>query len=111
MLMTDDRMAGTWRNAPGTAQEGFGKTTGETRSETKGVMDQAAVAVQDAYGKTMDAASEGAQIVKEAAIQGHDTVRRLVENNPYSAIAIALGIGLIIGYAAHREPQRRYWWD
>ena len=109
--MTDDRMACTWRNAGGKVQEGVGKTTGDTKSEVKDVMNQAAGAVQDAYGKTVDAASEGAQIVKEAAIQGHDTVRRLVENNPYSAIAIALGVGLIIGYSAHREPQRRYWWD
>src|SRR5262245_41957327 len=109
--MADDRMAGTWRNVSGKVQEGVGKATGDTKSEMKGVMNQAAGAMQDAYGKTVDVASEGAQIVKEAAIQGHDSVRRLVENNPYSAIAIALGIGLVIGYAAHREPQRRYWWD
>jgi uncharacterized protein YjbJ (UPF0337 family) len=110
MLMTDDRMAGTWGNVGGKVQEGVGKTTGDTKSEMKGAMNQAAGAVQDAYGKTVDAAVEGAQTVKEVAIQGHDTVRRIVEDNPYTAIAIALGIGLVIGYAAHREPQRR-WWD
>jgi uncharacterized protein YjbJ (UPF0337 family) len=110
MLMTDDRMAGTWRNV-GNVQEGVGKTIGDTKSEMKGVMNQAAGAVQDAYGKTVDAALEGAQTVKEAAIQGHDTVRRIVEDNPYTAIAIALGIGFVIGYATHRQPQRRYWWD
>jgi ElaB/YqjD/DUF883 family membrane-anchored ribosome-binding protein len=54
---------------------------------------------------------EGAQTVKEATIQGHDIVRKFVENNPHTATAIALGIGLFIGYAAHRQPQRRYWWD
>ena len=72
----------------------------------KGVMNQAA-------GKTVDAAMEGAQTVKEATIKGHDTVRNFVENNPHTATAIALGIGLFIGYAVHRQPQQRrsYWWD
>jgi uncharacterized protein YjbJ (UPF0337 family) len=112
MFMTDDRIAGTMRNIGGKVQEGVGKVTGDTKSEVKGVMNQAAGAVQDAYGKTVDAAMEGAQTVKEAAIQGHDIVRKFVENNPYTVTVIALGIGLFIGYAAHRQPQRRrYWWD
>ena len=110
--MTDDRIAGTVRSFGGKVQEGVGKVTGDTKTEVKGVMNQAAGAVQDAYGKTVDAATEGAQTVKEAAIQGHDIVRKFVEDNPYTAAAIALGVGLLIGYAAHRPPQqRRYWWD
>jgi uncharacterized protein YjbJ (UPF0337 family) len=108
MFMTDDRIAGIG----GKVQESVGKVTGDTKSEVKGVMNQAAGAVQDAYGKTVDAAMEGAQTVKEATIQGHDIVRKFVEDNPYTAAAIALGVGLLIGYAAHRQPQqRRYWWD
>jgi uncharacterized protein YjbJ (UPF0337 family) len=112
MLMTDDRIAGTVRDISGKVQEGVGKVTGDTKSEVKGMMNQAAGAVQDAYGKTVDAAMEGAQTVKEATIQGHDVVRKFVENNPHTATAIALGIGFFIGYAAHRQPERRrYWWD
>ena len=38
--MTDDRMAGTWRNVGGKVQEGVGKTTGDTKSEMKDVMNQ-----------------------------------------------------------------------
>jgi uncharacterized protein YjbJ (UPF0337 family) len=64
-------------------QEGVGKVTGDTKTEVKGVMDQAAGAVQDAYGKTVDAAMEGAQTVKEAAVEGHDAVRKFVEDNPH----------------------------
>jgi uncharacterized protein YjbJ (UPF0337 family) len=109
--MTDDRIAGTLRNVGGKVQEGVGKATGDTKTEIKGMMNQAAGAVQDAYGKTVDAAMEGAHAAKDAAIQGHDVVRKLVENNPYTAAAIALGIGLVIGYAAHRPPPRRHWWD
>ena len=107
--MTDDRIAGTVRNFGGKVQEGVGKVTGDTKTEVKGMMNQAAGAVQDAYGKTVDAAMEGAQTVKEAAVEGHDAVRKFVEDNPHTATAIALGIGLLIGYAAHRPPQRGYW--
>ena len=80
-------------------------------TEVKGVMNQAAGAVQDAYGKTVDTAMEGAQSVKEAAIEGHDIVRKFVEDNPHTATAIALGIGFFIGYATHTQPPRRHWWD
>jgi uncharacterized protein YjbJ (UPF0337 family) len=111
MLMTDDRIAGTVRSFGGKVQEGVGKATGDTTTEVKGVMNQAAGAVQDAYGKTVDAAMEGAETVKEAVVEGHDVVRKFVENNPHTATAIALGIGLFIGYAAHIQPQRQRWWD
>ena len=109
--MTDDRIAGTVRNIGGKVQEGVGKVTGDTTTEVKGVMNQAAGAVQDAYGKTADAAMEGSQSVKEAAIEGHDIVRKFVEDNPHTATAIALGIGFFIGYATHTQPPRRHWWD
>ena len=110
--MDEDRLKGMGNQIKGAVKEGVGKVTGDTKTEVKGVMNQAAGAVQDAYGKTVDAAMEGAQTVKEATIQGHDMVRKFVEDNPYTAAAIALGVGLLIGYAAHRPPQpRRYWWD
>ena len=48
--MTDDRIAGTARNIGSKVQEGVGKVIGDTKSEVKGVMNQAAGAVQDAYG-------------------------------------------------------------
>ena len=109
--MTDDRIAGTVRNIGGKVQEGVGKVTGDTQTEMKGVINQAAGAVQDAYGKSVNAALDGAETVKEAAIEGHDVVRRFVEDNPHTAVLLALGIGIFVGYAAHRQPERRYWWD
>ena len=53
--MSDDRIAGTARSFGGKVQEGVGKATGDTKTEVKGAMNQAAGAVQDAYGKTVDA--------------------------------------------------------
>jgi len=115
--MSDDRIAGTVRNFGGKVQEGVGKATGDVKTEAQGMMNQATGAVQDAYGKATDAAMDGAQMVKDAAVEGHDSVRKFVETNPFTATAIALGIGLFIGFAAHRQPDPpplsslRRWWD
>lgn len=98
--MADDRIAGTVRSVGGKVQEGVGKVTGDTKTEIEGVMNQAAGAVQEAYGKTVD-----------AAVASHDYLKTFVEDNPHTAVAIAMGIGLLIGYTAHRPPPRRHWWD
>jgi len=109
--MTDDRITGTVRNIGGKVQEAVGKTTGNTKMEAKGMMNQAAGAVQDAYGQAVDTAAEGAETVKQAAIDGHDFLKKFIEDNPHTATAIAIGIGFFLGYAAHRPPRQRYWWD
>jgi ElaB/YqjD/DUF883 family membrane-anchored ribosome-binding protein len=82
----------------------------EADTQVDGLVDQATGVVKEAYGKTIDAATEGAQTVKDTAIAGHDYVRKFMEDNPHTTTLIALGIGLLIGYAAHRPPPRRNWW-
>ena len=95
----------------GAKAEQRGGNAGDTGSHDNGLMNQAAGAVQDAYGKTVDAAVEGAKSVKGAAVASHDFLRRFMEENPHTTTVIALGIGLLIGYAATRPPPRRGWWD
>jgi ElaB/YqjD/DUF883 family membrane-anchored ribosome-binding protein len=68
-------------------------------------------AMGNAVDKVMDVASDSAQTVKAAAIASHDFLRKLMEDNPHTTTAIALGIGLLIGYSARRQPPRRGWWD
>jgi uncharacterized protein YjbJ (UPF0337 family) len=109
--MSDDRIAGTVRNLGGKVQEGVGKVTGSAKTEAQGLMNQAAGAVQNAYGQAADAAAEGAETVKQAAIEGHDVLKKFIEDNPHTAALIAIGIGFFIGYAAHQPPRRQRWWD
>jgi uncharacterized protein YjbJ (UPF0337 family) len=109
--MSDDRMAGTVRNLGGKVQEGVGKVTGNAKTEAQGLMNQAAGAMQNAYGQAADAAAESAETVKQAAIEGHDFLKKFIEDNPQTATLIAIGIGFFIGYAAHQPPRRHYWWD
>ena len=106
-----DESAGSPRVVGGKFGENAGKIAGDVRTEAEGLLNQAAGAVQNAYGKTVDAAAEGAQTAKEVAIASHDFLRKFVEEKPYTTAAIALGMGLLIGYTAHRPPPRRSWWD
>jgi uncharacterized protein YjbJ (UPF0337 family) len=108
--MADERIEGRVRAVGGKAEEGVGKIAGDTKTQVEGLVNQATGVVQDAYGKTMDAAAEGVQTVKGAAIAGHDYLRKFMEDNPHTTTLIALGMGLLIGYAAHRQPSRRSWW-
>ena len=109
--MADERIQSTLRTIGGKVEEGLGKVADDTKTEAEGLMNQAAGAMQDAYGKTVDVAADSAQKVKGAAIAGHDFLQKFMEENPHTTTAIALGIGLLIGYAAHRQPPRRNWWD
>jgi len=83
---------------------------GKTESKT-GLADQAVGAMQDAYDQAADVAERGAEAVKDAAVGAHDTLKRFVEDNPHTATLIAMGVGMLIGYAAHRPPARKSWWD
>jgi uncharacterized protein YjbJ (UPF0337 family) len=105
--MADERIESRVRAAGG---EGIGKTA-DTNPQVDGLVYQASGAVKEAYGKTMDAAAESAETIKDAAVAGHDYFRKFMEDNPHTTTLIALGIGLVIGYAAHRPPPRRNWWS
>jgi ElaB/YqjD/DUF883 family membrane-anchored ribosome-binding protein len=108
--MADERM-GTVRPLGAEAEQRGGNAAAGVRSQADGLMNQATDAMQDLYGKTVDVAVEGAKTVKGAAVASHDFLRRFMEENPHTTTVIALGIGLLIGYAAKRPPPRRGWWD
>src|SRR6202021_2736958 len=59
--MNEDRVVGTARNLGGKAQEGFGRVTGDTKSQVEGVINQATGAAQDFYGQAKETASDAAQ--------------------------------------------------
>jgi ElaB/YqjD/DUF883 family membrane-anchored ribosome-binding protein len=73
---------------------GNGTKVEATKAEAEDMLNQAAGAVQD------------------IAVAGRDLLQDFVEDRPYTTAAIALGLGLLIGYSAHRPaPPRRGWWD
>lgn len=101
--MNEDRVIGTARNLGGKAQEGFGRVTGDTKSQVEGVINQAAGAAQDLYGQAKETAADAAETVRQGAVEAEDYVRQTIENRPYTTAAVALGIGWLIGRMGRRD--------
>jgi uncharacterized protein YjbJ (UPF0337 family) len=101
--MNEDRIAGTARNVGGKVQEGFGRVTGDARTQAEGLMNQAAGAAQDLYGQAKDTATEAADVVRRGAVDAEDFVRRVIEQRPYTTALAALCVGLFIGRMGRRD--------
>ena len=95
--MDEHRVTGPAKNMGGKVDEGFGRATGDTKSEVQGVMDQAQGTAEKFYGQAKDAASDAADGSRKTASSFEDMVRHTIENKPYTAVAIALGIGWLFG--------------
>ena len=67
MSMNQDPFSGTGKNFSGQVEEGFGRVTGDVKTEVEGNMKQAAGAAQDLYGQAKEAAGDVARSVQEQA--------------------------------------------
>jgi uncharacterized protein YjbJ (UPF0337 family) len=95
--MDENRIAGTARNIGGKAQEGIGRAVGDTRTQVEGIANQVKGTAQDLYGQARDSASQLADDTAVAARSFESTVRDTIENQPYTAVFVALGIGWLLG--------------
>ena len=59
--------------------------------------DQAEGTAEKFRGQAKDAASDAGDGVRKTASSFEDTVRHTIENKPYTAVAVALGIGWLFG--------------
>jgi uncharacterized protein YjbJ (UPF0337 family) len=108
MSMNEDRFAGTPKNVGGRVEQGFGRATGDMKTQAEGHIKQATGAAQDLYGQAKGAAEDGYEQAKDAAgdaarsVQEHaapmeELLREAIESRPYTSVAIALGLGWFIG--------------
>jgi uncharacterized protein YjbJ (UPF0337 family) len=97
MSMNEDRVVGTARNVGGQLEEGFGRVTGDVKSQVEGKIKQATGAAQDLYGQARDAAGDAAKAVQERAAPLEEALRNTIENRPYTAVAVALAVGWFVG--------------
>jgi uncharacterized protein YjbJ (UPF0337 family) len=95
--MDRDRVEGTVRNVGGKMEEGLGRATGDVRSQVEGKIQQAAGAAQDLYGQARDGAGDAAAAVRRQASSVEETIRDTIESRPYTAVAVALAFGWLIG--------------
>jgi uncharacterized protein YjbJ (UPF0337 family) len=101
--MNEDRIYGKAKNLGGRAEEGFGRVTGDVKSEVQGAAKQAEGAMQDVYGQAKDAATSAAEAIRESASDAGDFVRETIERRPYTAAAVALAVGFLVGRLGRRE--------
>ena len=101
--MNEDRVVGAARNFGGKVEEGFGRATGDSKRQAEGLADQAAGAAQNLYGQAKDTAAEAAEVVKKGASNAEDFVRRVIESQPYTAVAVAFAIGLALGWRGRHD--------
>jgi uncharacterized protein YjbJ (UPF0337 family) len=95
--MDENRIAGTARNVGGKAEEAFGRATGNAKTETEGTIDRMKGTAQDFYGQARDGAAEVAGSAKNAGASLEQLLRTTIERQPYTATAVALGVGWFLG--------------
>lgn len=95
--MDEHRMAGAVKSVGGKVEEGVGRMTGDTRSQFQGVVDQAQGTAENLYGQAKDAASNTAQGLRKTASSFEDVIRHTIEDRPYTAVAVALALGWLVG--------------
>ena len=95
--MNENRIEGAAKNMGGKLEEGFGRATGDVKSQFEGTVKQAAGAAQEFYGQARETAGDAAAIVRKQAGSFEQTIRDNLETRPYTAVAIALAIGWFVG--------------
>jgi ElaB/YqjD/DUF883 family membrane-anchored ribosome-binding protein len=84
-----------------TPSSDFTRAFGDAKKQAAGVAGEASDAVQDLYGQAAESASDVADSAKKAARKTagsfEKALRNTIENEPYTSVLIALGLGWLIG--------------
>ena len=95
--MDENCIAGTAKNIGGKAQETFGRVTGDTSTQAEGIVNQVSGAAQDLYGQARDSAADATNAARDTASSFEKVLRNTIENQPYTAVAIGIGLGWLLG--------------
>ena len=106
--MDEHRSTDTVRSVGGKVEEGVGRTGDAHQSESLRVMDKAQGAAEKLYGQAIDAASDAAEGVRKTAVSFEDTLHHTIQNKPYTAVVMALGVGVGLGWLLGRVQQPRW---
>lgn len=79
----------------------FSRAMGDRRKQAHAVADEVSDAAKDLYGQAVDSASRVADATTSAARQTSGSferaLRSLIEDQPYTAVLMALGVGWLFG--------------
>ena len=90
--MDENRIAGIAKNMGGKIEEGFGRVTGDTKTQAEGIAaNRAAGAAQDLYGQAREFASDAADAVSDPAVSFEKWFRHTIETQPYTTATCRSG--------------------
>ena len=79
----------------------FNRAFGDAKKNATGAAGQVSEAAQDLYDQARDSADQVVDATKRAARDTagsfEQAMRNMIENQPYTAVAIALGLGWLFG--------------
>ena len=79
----------------------FGRAFDDAKKQAASVAGEASDAAQNLYGQAADSASQVAESATRAASKTagsfEKVLRNTIENQPYTAVVIALGLGWLLG--------------
>jgi uncharacterized protein YjbJ (UPF0337 family) len=101
--MTDDRLSSSAKDIGGESEEGFGRVTGDVKTQLQGKAKQMEGTLQDVYGQAKETTADAAEAIRERASEAGDFLRTMIEERPYTTAAIAFAIGFLIGRFGHRS--------
>src|SRR5258708_25439176 len=100
--MNEDRLTGTAKNVGGQVEEGFGRATGDVKTQLQGKAKQMEGTLQDVYGQAKETAASAAEAIRERASEAEDVLRTTIEQRPYTTAAIALALGYLVSRIGRR---------
>ena len=84
-----------------TKSSDFNRAFGDAKKQASGVADSITGAAQDVYGQASESAAEVVDAASAAARKTvgsfEQVIRNTIETQPYTAAAIALGLGWLLG--------------
>ena len=95
--MTEDHISGRVQNVAGKAQPVGAGTAGAGRAAAEEAANSHTAMAEDVYGEAREGMSGLANASREAGSSFEGLIRDTIEQQPYKAVAIALGIGWFLG--------------
>jgi uncharacterized protein YjbJ (UPF0337 family) len=95
--MDENRIAGSAKSLGGKAEESLGRVTGDAKTQAEGVVNQVSGAAQDLYGQARDTVADAASATRDTASSFENALRHAIENQPYTAVVVALILGWLLG--------------
>jgi uncharacterized protein YjbJ (UPF0337 family) len=102
LRVNEDRLTGKATNLAGRAEETYGRASGDVKHELQGRARQAEGAAHELYGEVKEQAARAADGIGESLSRADDFLGEMIERRPYTAAAVALTIGFLIGRFGRR---------